>query len=192
MPLGLLDVLGPSLMVADRIDAETDDLAVPLVELRLQTRHVAELRGTDRCEVLGMGKKDGPPVTDPLVEVDGALRGLGGEVGSLAVDPHGHWGTSVSGRSLMGFRPAGLTSGAPGPGPLIGCDHSLPRVACARGTGGVDLSPTGHRGDGATRALRAGLSGGSLPAEALDHGGEHLDALRPRRMHEAQGQVLDA
>jgi len=71
--LRLTDVLGPLRVVRDRVDREADDLRVALVELALDARHVAELGGADRREVLGMREEHGPPVTDPLVELDRAL-----------------------------------------------------------------------------------------------------------------------
>ena len=81
--LGFLDVVRPALVVAGRVDGEADDLRVPLVELRLDARHVAELGRADGGEVLGMGEQDRPPVADPLVEVDGALGGIRREVRCL-------------------------------------------------------------------------------------------------------------
>src|SRR6266436_7770439 len=90
VPLRLLNVLGPLLAIRDRIYAEADDLAVALVELGLRPRHVPELGRTDRGEVLRMREQDGPPVADPLVEIDPALRAVRGEIGSFAVDPQGH------------------------------------------------------------------------------------------------------
>ncbi|PYQ18784.1 MAG: hypothetical protein DMF79_14145 [Acidobacteria bacterium] len=81
--LGLLDVLGPLLVVGHGIDAQADHLAVALRELRLELGHVAELGGADRGEVLGVREQDGPPVSDPLVEVELAFRGLRREVRRL-------------------------------------------------------------------------------------------------------------
>src|SRR5206468_5839341 len=37
-----------------------------------------------------MGEQDGPPVADPLVEIDPAFRAVRGEVGSFAVDSQRH------------------------------------------------------------------------------------------------------
>jgi hypothetical protein len=45
-------------------------LALPLVEFRLELRHVAELGGAHRGEVLGMREQHGPRVADPVVEPD--------------------------------------------------------------------------------------------------------------------------
>src|SRR6516162_968541 len=90
MTLGFFDIVRPTRMVADRIDAEPDDLAVALVELGLQPRHVAELGRADRREVLRVREQDGPAVADPFVEVDAALGRLRGEIGSFAVDSQRH------------------------------------------------------------------------------------------------------
>jgi hypothetical protein len=84
--LGLLDVLRPPLVVVDRIDAQADDLAVALGELRLQPGHVAELGRAHGGEVLRVREQDGPGVPDPLVEVDPALRRLRREVRRLVSD----------------------------------------------------------------------------------------------------------
>jgi len=81
--LGLLDVLGPPLVVGHRIDAQADDLAVALRELRLELGHVAELGRANGGEVLRVREQDGPPVPDPLVEVDLAFGGLRREVRRL-------------------------------------------------------------------------------------------------------------
>ena len=50
--LGLLDVLGPLLVITDGIHAEADDLAVALLELRFESGHVAELGRADWRKVL--------------------------------------------------------------------------------------------------------------------------------------------
>src|SRR5215831_8677752 len=80
MSLGLLDVLGPGLMVGDGIHAQSDDLGVALVELWLQTGHVSKLGGADGSEILRMREQDNPLVSDPLVESDLALGGFGSEI----------------------------------------------------------------------------------------------------------------
>src|SRR5689334_8596039 len=91
----LLDVLGPALVIADRIDAESEDLAAALVELGLETGHVAELGRANRGEILRVRKQNRPPRADPVVEVDLPLRGVGGEIGCFAVDPQCHVFASV-------------------------------------------------------------------------------------------------
>src|SRR5215472_18735128 len=88
--LRLLYVLRPLLVIPERVDADPDDLAVALLELRRDPGHVAELGGAHRREVLRMGEQGRPAVADPLVELDGPLRGVRGEVRSLAVDPQRH------------------------------------------------------------------------------------------------------
>ena len=64
----------------DRIDTEADDLDAALVELRLDPRHVAELGGADRGEVLGVREQHAPGVAEPFMEPDVALRGVGLEI----------------------------------------------------------------------------------------------------------------
>ena len=85
--LGFLDVLRPARMVTDRVDAEPDDLAMAFLELRHQPSHITELGRADRREILRMGEQDRPAVTDPVMEIDGALCRLRGEVRSLRIDP---------------------------------------------------------------------------------------------------------
>ena len=72
--LGLLDVVGPPLVVAGGVDRQADDLHVALVELGLELGHVAELGRAHRGEVLGVGEQHGPRVADPV----GARVVLGG------------------------------------------------------------------------------------------------------------------
>src|SRR5450631_60554 len=78
--LGLLDVVGPQLMLADGVDREPDDLHVAALEVGLYLGHVPELGGADRGEVLRVREQDRPRVADPVVELDAALRRLGLEV----------------------------------------------------------------------------------------------------------------
>ena len=56
-------------------------LTFAAVEVRLDLRHVAELRRADRREVLRMREHHRPGVADPVVEADPPLRGVGLEVG---------------------------------------------------------------------------------------------------------------
>ena len=90
VPLGLLDVLGPALVITDRIDGQPEDLRVALVELGLESGHVAELGGADRREVLRMREQDRPLVPDPFVEADLAFRRLRGEVRCLVPYANSH------------------------------------------------------------------------------------------------------
>jgi hypothetical protein len=82
----IFDVLLPLAVAVDGVDGEADDLGVALRELLFEACHGAELGGADGREVLGVGEENGPAVPDPFMEVDCALRGLGGEIGSNIVD----------------------------------------------------------------------------------------------------------
>jgi len=82
----VLDVLGPLAVAVDGVDGEADDLCAALRELAFEASHGAEFGGADRGEVLGMGEENGPAVSDPFMEVDGALGGVGGEIGSNIID----------------------------------------------------------------------------------------------------------
>ena len=77
----LVNVLDPALVAAQRVGRETNQLDAALVELGLEACHLAELGGAHGRVVLGVGEQDDPVVADELVEVDGALGGLGLEVG---------------------------------------------------------------------------------------------------------------
>src|SRR5207302_5520864 len=63
---------------------------VALVELRLEARHVTELGGAHRREVLGMGEQNRPFVSHPFVKVDRALGRRGGEIGGLVTNADRH------------------------------------------------------------------------------------------------------
>ena len=80
----------PLLVAVDRVDREADDLHVALVELGLDLGDVAELGRADRREVLRMAEQHTPGVAEPLVEVDLALRRVGGEVGGDVAEANGH------------------------------------------------------------------------------------------------------
>src|SRR5215469_6631088 len=77
-------------MVADRVDAEADDLAISFLKFRHQSGHITELGCADRSEVLRMGEQDRPPVADPVMEIDSPLRRLRSEVRGLGIDSHRH------------------------------------------------------------------------------------------------------
>src|SRR5262249_43603059 len=81
--LSLLDVVGPFGMGIHRVDAQTHDLDAALVELRLDLRHVTELRRTDGREVFGVREEHRPVVADPLVEANGAFGRMCLEIGSF-------------------------------------------------------------------------------------------------------------
>src|SRR5262249_30504982 len=52
--LRFFDVLGPFLMIRNRIHTQTDDLAIPFLELRTQLCHVSEFSRAYGCEVFGV------------------------------------------------------------------------------------------------------------------------------------------
>ena len=81
--LGFFNVRTPGMVILNRIHAEPDDLAVALVEFRLQFRGVAKLGSADRREVLRMGEQYGPAIPDPFMKVDRTGRGFGREIRGL-------------------------------------------------------------------------------------------------------------
>ena len=66
------------------------EMDLHLDEFRLQTGHVTEFGCADRREILGVGKQDGPVIADPLMQRDGALVGLDGQVGDRVIDAKAH------------------------------------------------------------------------------------------------------
>ena len=77
----LVDILDPAVVGLDVVGAQTNELDTARGELGLELGESAELSGTDGSKVIGVGEKDGPLVTDEVVEVDGTVGGLGIEVG---------------------------------------------------------------------------------------------------------------
>ena len=88
--LRLLDVLGPSRVIAGRVDRQPDDLHVAAVEFGLDVCHVPELRRAHGREVLRMREEHSPRVADPVVEADRALGRLGREVRCGVADRQSH------------------------------------------------------------------------------------------------------
>ena len=84
--LRLLDVDGPFGMIFDRIDAEPDQLDVTAVEFRLKLRDITEFGGANRRKILRVGEKDRPAVADPIMELDGSVRGFGFEIRGRVAD----------------------------------------------------------------------------------------------------------
>ena len=95
MALRLLDVVGPLRVLVDGIDAEADDLDVPLVELGFQLRHVAELGRADGGEILRMREEHCPGVADPFVKADASLRRVGFEIRSHVTELKSHRWSSL-------------------------------------------------------------------------------------------------
>ena len=64
----------------------SNDFAITFLEFRDEARHVAEFGRANRREVFRMRKQDSPAVTDPIMKIDGAFRGLGSEVRRVRID----------------------------------------------------------------------------------------------------------
>lgn len=62
--------------------ARTNNLDTTGLKVLVLARDLSELGGADGSEIVGVGKEDTPRVTEPLVELDRSLGGLGGEVRS--------------------------------------------------------------------------------------------------------------
>ena len=65
-------------------------LGVALLELVLEGGGAAELGGAHGGEVGGVAEEDGPGVLLPVVERDGAVGGVGGEVGGGVAEVEAH------------------------------------------------------------------------------------------------------
>ena len=76
VPLSLFYVHCPLSVTAYRVNAQPDNLAVPLCEFGLQPGHVAEFGGANGSKVLRVRKQDRPAIADPFVEGYGAFGGL--------------------------------------------------------------------------------------------------------------------
>lgn len=82
----LVNVLDPPVVAIDRVGRKPNHLDAPLGELGLQLGKGAELGGAHGGVVLRVREEDDPLVADELVEVDGAGRGVGLEVGGLGAE----------------------------------------------------------------------------------------------------------
>lgn len=78
----IVDVLDPLLVRRQVVGREANHLDAALPEVGIPARNLAKLRRTHGGEVCGMRKQHTPRVAKPLVEMDRALRGLSGKVGS--------------------------------------------------------------------------------------------------------------
>lgn len=68
-------------MRLDGVGRQADQLDTALGKLGLELGEGAQLGGADRGVILRVGEEDDPPVADELMEVNGALGGIGLEVG---------------------------------------------------------------------------------------------------------------
>ena len=87
MSLGLLDVPSPFAVAAYWVNTQANHFGVALGKLGLKAGHVTELGGAYGCKVLRVGEQDCPTIADPLVKLNGPLRGFGCEIGRFFVNP---------------------------------------------------------------------------------------------------------
>lgn len=80
----LVNVLDPARVRVDGVGRETDELGPAARKLWLELCECAELCGADGRVVLGVREENDPVVANELVEVNGASRRLGLEVGGGA------------------------------------------------------------------------------------------------------------
>jgi hypothetical protein len=76
----LVNVLDPSLVAAEGVGRQTDQLDATLGELGFKLGKSTELSGADGSVVLGVGEEDDPVIANELMEVNGTVGGLGLEV----------------------------------------------------------------------------------------------------------------
>lgn len=85
----LRNVLDPALVGLDGVGGETNGLDASLLELGAELGHGTELGGADGSVILRVREENDPVVANELVEVDGALGGLGLEVGGNGAQTKG-------------------------------------------------------------------------------------------------------
>ncbi len=88
-------------MIVHRVHRQAQHLDAALVEFRFQLGDRAQLGGADRREILGMGEEQHPAIAGPVIEVQLAFGGVGGEVGGGFVDGQGHGFLLNMGRSSL-------------------------------------------------------------------------------------------
>ncbi len=77
----LIDILNPSLVAAERVGGQADQLNATLSKLGLQLSKGAELGSADGGVVFGVREENDPVAANKLVEIDGAVGGISLEVG---------------------------------------------------------------------------------------------------------------
>jgi hypothetical protein len=82
----LVDILDPTLMAAEGVGRQANQLDTTLGELGLELGEGTELGGANGGEILRVGEEDYPFVANKLVEIDRASGGLGLEVGGNAAE----------------------------------------------------------------------------------------------------------
>ena len=77
----LVDVFDPPGMRVDGVGGQADEFDAAFGEFGLELRKGAEFGGAHGGVVFRVGEEDDPFVADELVEIDGAVGGVGLEVG---------------------------------------------------------------------------------------------------------------
>ena len=78
--LRFIDIADPSFVAFYIVYTDRDDLYIALIKFRFQAGHAAQLRGAYRGIIFWMGEQDASSVSEPFMEFNRALSGLGGEV----------------------------------------------------------------------------------------------------------------
>ena len=76
-----VNVLDPAGVRVDGVGAQADQLDVALCEFGLEFREGAQLGGADGGVIFRVREENGPGIADEFVEVNGAIGGVGLEVG---------------------------------------------------------------------------------------------------------------
>ena len=76
-----VNVFDPARVRVDGVGTQADQLDVALREFGLELREGAQLGRADRGVVFRVREEDDPGVADEFVEVDGAVGGVGLEIG---------------------------------------------------------------------------------------------------------------
>ena len=103
-----VNVFDPAGVRVDGVGAQADQLDVALGEFGLEFREGAQLGRADRGVVFGVREENDPGIADEFVEVNGAVGGVGLEVGRSGAEAE----AMVTRFSMFGFLESAWTYGA--------------------------------------------------------------------------------
>ena len=169
------------LWLLERVDRQAEDLHVALVELGLDLRHVAELGGAHRREVLGVREQHAPAVAQVVVELDRAFGGLRREVRGFVAQVQRHRSTSLL---RSGKRPQAMSATAEKSSGLVGIQEPRGRAyhSPARAFPARSRPPARRRRPSAAGIPRlpvAVVRRAHLADRYADHDGRAVRAGRP-------------
>src|SRR5262249_61733658 len=78
----IFNVVGPFLVIGNRVDRQADNLDAASVEFRFESRHRAEFGGADRRKIIRIRKQELPITSDTVMESNLAFRSLDVDISS--------------------------------------------------------------------------------------------------------------